>query len=72
LLGNVRRTGCCSAHSRHKAFGKRPRVEREYGLVAKGYGRTLEIDHIVSLELGGSNDVGNLFPEASPGYDAKD
>jgi len=36
------------------------------------YGSTLEIDHIVSLELGGSNDVANLFPERAPGYHAKD
>ena len=27
------------------------------------YGSALEIDHIVSLELGGSNDIANLFPE---------
>ena len=27
------------------------------------YGGTLEIDHIVSLEIGGSNDIANLFPE---------
>jgi hypothetical protein len=49
-------------------------VEREYGLVARRYGRTLEIDHIVSLELGGSNAIANLFPEradAHPGYRAK-
>ena len=39
------------------------------------YGSTLEIDHIVSLELGGSNDIANLFPEkadAHPGYHVKD
>lgn len=39
------------------------------------YGRTLEIDHIVSLELGCSNAIANLFPEradAHPGYRAKD
>ncbi len=50
-------------------------VEREYGLEARLYGRSLEIDHIVSLELGGSNDISNLFPEranARPGYRAKD
>jgi uncharacterized protein DUF3761 len=44
-------------------------VEREYGL-ARLYGRTLEIDHIVPLELGGSTDIANLFPER--GYSAKD
>jgi hypothetical protein len=29
-------------------------VEIEYGMDAKSHGKTLEIDHIVSLELGGS------------------
>jgi hypothetical protein len=47
-------------------------VEAEYGLVPRPYGRTLEIDHIVSLELGGSNAIANLFPERAPGYHAKD
>jgi hypothetical protein len=53
-------------------------VEREYGLAAKLYGRTLEIDHIVSLELGGSNDIANLYPEEAklpakaPGFHVKD
>jgi hypothetical protein len=53
-------------------------VELEYGLAAKGYGSTLEIDHIVSLELGGSNDPANLFPEEAtlaghaPGFHVKD
>jgi hypothetical protein len=34
-----------------------------------------EVDHIVSLELGGSNDIKNLYPEAAeprPGYHEKD
>jgi hypothetical protein len=53
-------------------------VEIEYGLAAKGYGSTLEIDHIVSLELGGSNDIANLYPEKAalpghaPGFHIKD
>jgi len=34
------------------------------------YGRSIEIDHIVSLELGGSNDIANLFPE--PGFGPAD
>ena len=41
-------------------------------MTPKSYGRTLEIDHIVSLELGGSNDISNLFPERAPGYHVKD
>ncbi len=53
-------------------------VEIEYGLAAKPYGSTLEIDHIISLELGGSNDATNLFPEEAtfpnnaPGFRVKD
>jgi hypothetical protein len=50
-------------------------VEREYGLAPKSYGRSLEIDRIVSLGLGGSNAIANLFPEradAHPGYRVKD
>jgi hypothetical protein len=53
-------------------------VEQEYGLGAKHYGSTLEIDHIVSLELGGSNDIANLYPEEAklpgnaPGFHVKD
>jgi hypothetical protein len=43
-----------------------------------GYGSTLEIDHIISLELGGSNDIANLYPEkaslpaGAPGFHIKD
>jgi hypothetical protein len=50
-------------------------VEREYGMAARSYGRTIEVDHIVPLELGGSNDIANLFPEradVAPGYHVKD
>lgn len=50
-------------------------VEREYGMAARPYGRTIEIDHIVALELGGSNDIANLFPEPGSGaadYHVKD
>ena len=53
-------------------------VEVEYGLAPKGYGSTLEIDHITSLLLGGSNDIANLYPEEAtftghePGFHVKD
>jgi hypothetical protein len=50
-------------------------VEIEYGLAPRPYGRTIEIDHVVPLELGGSNDIANLFPETgggAAGYHAKD
>jgi hypothetical protein len=50
-------------------------LESEYGMPARLYGRTIEIDHIVSLELGGSNDPANLYPEPGSGranYHVKD
>jgi hypothetical protein len=50
-------------------------VEAEYGLRPAYYGFTIEIDHIVPLELGGSNDSANLFPEPGSGaanYHVKD
>ena len=50
-------------------------VEVEYGMAPKSYGRTIEIDHIISLEIGGSNDISNLFPEPGSGpanYHVKD
>jgi hypothetical protein len=46
-------------------------VYAAYGIeshVPGGY----EVDHLVSLELGGSNGVANLWPEISPGYHEKD
>jgi Protein of unknown function (DUF3761) len=55
--------------------GEKFAVEHEYGLAERYYGRTLEIDHIVPLELGGSNVAANLFPERAgpaPGYRVKD
>lgn len=70
----------CSASFRTSSIRNVPQsvkytVEREYGMKARLYGRTLEIDHIISLELGGSNDIANLFPEKAkpaPGYKVKD
>jgi hypothetical protein len=53
-------------------------VEAEYGMTPGSYGSTLEVDHIVSLELGGSNDIANLYPEkatlsgSAPGFHVKD
>ena len=46
----------------------------EYGISSHSPGQ-YEADHLVSLELGGSNDIANLWPEAAesrPGYHEKD
>jgi hypothetical protein len=38
-------------------------VYREYGIISHGSG-DYEIDHLISLELGGSNSIKNLWPES--------
>jgi hypothetical protein len=53
------RTVLCSSAFRTGSIRNVPdsekhQVEVEYGMVPRSYGRTIEIDHIVSLELGGS------------------
>jgi hypothetical protein len=49
-------------------------VYREYGVLSHQTGE-YEVDHLISLELGGSNDISNLWPEAAnptPGFHEKD
>jgi hypothetical protein len=49
-------------------------VYQEYGIVSH-YAGQYEVDHLVSLELGGSNEVANLWPELAspkPGFHEKD
>jgi hypothetical protein len=73
--GVICAVGFSTSSIRNVPQAEKDAVEREYGMTPGRYGRTLEIDHIVSLELGGSNDIANLFPEradARPGYQAKD
>jgi hypothetical protein len=50
------------------------KVYAEYGITSRSTGE-YEVDHLVSLELGGSNDISNLWPEAAspkPGFHEKD
>ena len=49
-------------------------VYSEYGITSHAPGQ-YEVDHLVSLELGGSNDIANLWPELAsptPGFHEKD
>jgi hypothetical protein len=49
-------------------------VYKEYGILTHKTGE-YEVDHLVSLELGGSNEIANLWPEAAvptPGFHEKD
>ncbi len=50
------------------------KVYEEYGIYSHTTGE-YEVDHFISLELGGSNDISNLWPEAAdpvPGFHQKD
>jgi hypothetical protein len=49
-------------------------VYRAYGIVQRTGGE-YEVDHLVPLSVGGSNDIANLWPEAAeprPGFHEKD
>ncbi len=49
-------------------------VYAEYGITSHAPGQ-YEVDHLISLELGGSNDIANLWPEPAdprPGFHEKD
>lgn len=55
---------------------EKDQADKEYGVV---YANTVpgqyEVDHFIPLELGGSNDIANLWPEAAqpmPGFHQKD
>jgi hypothetical protein len=43
-----------------------------YGLPPRQPPGAYEVDHLIPLELGGSNDRANLWPEAAPGFHDKD
>ena len=63
-----------SEHVRDVPRSRRDRVFREYGVRRHPRG-SYEIDHVIPLELGGSNSVKNLFAEAAepaPGFHQKD
>jgi hypothetical protein len=50
-------------------------VYAEYGLSYPQPTGSYEADHLIPLELGGNNDIANLFPEAAspaPGFKEKD
>ena len=68
---------CVSGYSssvRSVPASEKDAVYAEYGITHHATGE-YEVDHFVSLELGGSNDISNLFPEAAepkPGFHEKD
>jgi hypothetical protein len=68
---------CTSGYAksvRDVTTSKRNKVYGEYGITTHTSGE-YEVDHLISLELGGSNDIANLWPEAAnptPGFHEKD
>ncbi|MGA2449631.1 MAG: hypothetical protein ABTD50_13185 [Polyangiaceae bacterium] len=50
----------------------RERAFAQYGLSPHHAPGAYELDHLIPLELGGSNDMANLWPEAAPGFHQKD
>lgn len=68
---------CVSGYAssvRNVPTSEKNQVYQEYGITHRTTGE-YEVDHIVSLELGGSNDISNLYPEAAspkPGFHEKD
>lgn len=68
---------CTSGYSRsvrNVPTSEKDQVYASYGIVSHSTGQ-YEVDHLVSLELGGSNSIANLWPESAspkPGFHEKD
>ncbi len=68
---------CTSGYSssvRNVPTSEKDQVYAAYGITSHFTGQ-YEVDHLISLELGGSNDISNLWPELAdpkPGFHQKD
>jgi hypothetical protein len=63
-----------SSSVRNVPYSEKDQAYAEYGIQSH-YSGQYEVDHLVPLELGGSNDIANLWPEAAsptPGFHQKD
>jgi len=63
-----------SSSVRNVPISEKDQAYAEYGIQSH-YPGQYEVDHLVPLELGGSNDIANLWPEAAsptPGFHQKD
>jgi hypothetical protein len=63
-----------SSSVRNVPYSEKRAVYAEYGIAHHARGQ-YEVDHLISLELGGSNAIANLWPEAArpiPGFHQKD
>jgi hypothetical protein len=78
LIAGVTKEQICqpgyASSVRNVPASEKAAVYAEYGIASHFPGQ-YEVDHLVSLELGGSNDIANLWPEAAsptPGFHQKD
>ncbi|HLW00003.1 MAG TPA: HNH endonuclease [Ktedonobacterales bacterium] len=78
ILPNVTKSQVCTSgyatSVRNVPQSEKNQVYAEYGITSHKAGQ-YEVDHLVSLELGGSNNISNLWPEAAspkPGFHEKD
>lgn len=68
---------CVAGYSqsvRNVPTSQKQAVYAAYGIISHTTGQ-YEVDHLISLELGGSNDIANLWPEPAnptPGFHQKD
>lgn len=63
-----------SGETRNVPDSEKNQVYAEYGIKSHKAGE-YEVDHLISLELGGSNEIANLWPEPAeprPGFHEKD
>ena len=69
---------CISGYTkkvRNVSVATKKKIYVAYGIVYPQATGSYEADHLIPLELGGSNEVANLFPEAgapTPGFHEKD
>jgi uncharacterized protein YceK len=78
ILPNATKDAICQSgyarSVRNVPTSEKNQAYAEYGITHHSSGQ-YEVDHLVSLELGGSNDISNLWPEAAspkPGFHEKD
>jgi hypothetical protein len=63
-----------ASKARDVSTSTKDQVYAEYGITSHAPGE-YEVDHIIPLEIGGSNDIRNLYPEPAeprPGFHEKD
>lgn len=73
---NIHQTICVSGYTSRVRAAESQTERFKYDVAYRDYGtpdsERTELDHLVSLELGGSNDAANLWPEYPPTPNPKD